>query len=648
MAQPQPQVPPQMSQPPHMQQISQMPQMPQMPQMAQMHQRPSYSPPQHSPASTPQQAYAMPAMPPNKRPRTSPASPPQNPQSPYAASPYAASPQMPAASLPPTPSQYQNLAAPAAMQQHQQHYAPPHTNGNSVPSSAPTPTLSLPETRPSYPPSPAAQGSQQYTAATFGPVVPPPPPTPGTMGPPSKPPAKEIEYDVADSLAGTGIDLRAEEQYMAELYGGSFAQEARTGLPANAPGSKGSFYGAGFANQPGESIVAPSQEAYEAELAQRVWDESAQRLAVIRSIEILNPFLIIPNLHHRVEKIAQEHGLGVNLELKNANPAGKLRPPQEFPPPKVTVGTKLGPDGAMVVTTGSFIPHDAYLVDQLALLSIATKHRLRELIEDANGVATIRQTTSHGEIPAEWGDVAVPLRTGLDSLPDGPEGAAGSNPLKRSFDAFTQGSTAKGGKHGSRNIMEAVRDGAKADRDVEEARLRKRQKRLNPEPAHNGSRAGSAAPGTPGAGAAPENEAGAAKAPSKKELKKGAAAARLAEASSTASTNQTLSTLMGGFGKKRKEYSWMQKSGSGASTPRQNTGDAGAATAGGGARVPEKTQLTGDPRYPRLGTWREDKEKGKNIQLRDWVTALELDAIEIKAIQDAYLKLDSSTPKDRS
>jgi hypothetical protein len=218
-----------------------------------------------------------------------------------------------------------------------------------------------------------------------------------------------------------------------------------------------------------------------------------------------------------------------------------------------------------------------------------------------------------------------------------------------SFDAFTQSSSAKSGKHGPRNIMEAVRDGAKVEREVEEARLRKRQKRLNPEGAQNGSRAGSAAPGVPGASAAPESEAGATKAPSKKELKKGAAAARLAEASSTASTNQTLSTLMGGFGRKRKEYSWMQKSGSGASTPsKQNAGDAGAAAAGGGPKVPEKTQLTGDPRYPRLGTWREDKEKGKNIQLRDWVTVLELDGIEIKAIQEAYLKLDSSTPKDRS
>ena len=312
-------------------------------------------------------------------------------------------------------------------------------NGNSAPSPAPAPmpNLTLPETRSPYPTSPAPMSvptppsSQQYTTAAMAPIGPPHlPPTPGTMLPPSKPverPIKEVEYDVSDSLAGTGIDLRAEEQYLAEFYGGSFAQESRTGAPANAPGNKGSFYGAGMANQPGEAVTAPSQEAYEAEAAQRAWDEAAHRLAVVRSIEILNPFLMISNLHHRVEKIAKEHGIGVNLELKNANPMGKLRAPQEFPQPKVTVSTKPGPDGAMVATTGSFIPHDAYLADQLALVSMGTKHRLRELLEDASSVAAIRQTTSHMEIPDEWADVAVPLMTGLDSLPD----AASPNPLKR-------------------------------------------------------------------------------------------------------------------------------------------------------------------------------------------------------------------------
>ncbi|KAL2024063.1 hypothetical protein VTK56DRAFT_9843 [Thermocarpiscus australiensis] len=645
MAQPQPQasqVPPQMMQVPHL------------PQVSQMAQRQSYSSPQHSPSpsSTPQPGYVMP---PNKRPRTGPSSPPQ-PRSPYAATPYAAGPQATAASPVATASpNYSGLAAPAAPQP----YNTPYTNGNSAPSPAPTPTLYLPEPRPQYPASPAPQAAQaapmppssQYTTATMAPIAPPPPPqTPGTMPPPSKPaerPTKEIDYDVTDSLAGTGIDLRAEEQFMAEFYAGSFAQEARTGAPANTPGSRSSFYGAGFANQPGELAGGLSQEAYEASAAQRAWEEAAHRLAVVRSNEIINPFLIIPNLHHRVDKIAKEHGIGLNLELKNPNQMGKMRAPQEFPQPKVTVSTQLGPDGAMVMTTGSFIPHDAYLVDQLALLSIATKHRLRELIEDANSVAVIRQTTSHGEIPAEWADVAVPLKTGLDSLPelDGPESTANANPLKRSFDAFASQAPSKSGKHGPKNLAEAVREAARADRDVEEARLRKRQKRSNPEPtAQAGSRAGSVAAGTPGS-AAPEAET---KAPSKRELKKGAAAARLAEASSTASANQTLSTLMGGFGRRKKEYSWLQKPGSGASTPRSSGQDSAPSAAGGGAKAPEKTMLTSDPRYPRLGTWREDKEKGKNIQLRDWVVALELDGIEIKALQAAYVKLDSSTPKDRS
>ncbi|KAK4194198.1 hypothetical protein QBC40DRAFT_40115 [Triangularia verruculosa] len=493
-------------------------------------------------------------------------------------------------------------------------------------------------------PQPTPQvAQQQYTNATMAPIGPPPPAsTPGAMLPPSKPvTTKEYEYDVSDALAGTGVDLRAEEQYLAELYGGSFAQEARTGLPANAPGSKGSFYGAGPANQPVEA-TGLSQEQFEAEAAKRAWDEAAQRLAVTRANEIKTPFLSLANMHYRADKIAKEHGLTLNLELKNQQQtAGKLRAPQEFPVPKVTVTTRPGPDGVMVSTKGSFIPHDAYLADQLALLSIATKHRLRELLEEANGIATIRQTTSHGEIPSEWADVAVPLRTGLDSLP---ADTADGKSLKRSFDSFSSGQTQSKGAKVIKDINAAVRQIATSERDLEEARLRKRQKRSNPDAAQTGSRAGSTVPGTPGS-VAPEGEA--AKAPSKKELKKGAAAARLAEASSTASANQTLSALMGGFGrKKKKEYSWMT-SGSGPSTPRA-TGGQEPGTPGGGAgskAQPEKATLTQDGKTPRLGTWREDKEKGKNIQLRDWVTVLEMDGRDMKALQEAYVKLDASIPR---
>src|SRR5438876_11432996 len=92
------------------------------------------------------------------------------------------------------------------------------------------------------------------------------------------------------------------------------------------------------------------------------------------------------------------------------------------------------------------------------------------------------------------------------------------------------------GSRSNTPLTKTIRESSEGDRRAEDARLKKRQKRLNPEPTAAGSRAGSVAAGTPGL-VAPETET---KAPSKKELKKGAAAAKLAEASSTASANQTL------------------------------------------------------------------------------------------------------------
>lgn len=227
-----------------------------------------------------------------------------------------------------------------------------------------------------------------------------------------------------------------------------------------------------------------------------------------------------------------------------------------------------------------------------------------------------------------------------------------ANTFSGTYDAFAAAasstSTTTKPLRGAKSLAEAVREAAKLDREIEEARLRKRQKRLNPESAQSGSRAGSAAPGTPGAtGSTPEET----KAPTKKEQKK-ASAARLAEANSTLSTNQTLSQLMG---KRKKEYAWMTKAGSTPSTPRGGAGGADGGVGGGvggkGGGLPEKAHhLTPDPRYPRLGTWREDKERGRNIQLRDWVHVLEMDRdrVEGRAVQEAYLKLDASGPKDRA
>lgn len=232
------------------------------------------------------------------------------------------------------------------------------------------------------------------------------------MGPPQRPaerPTKDYEYDVTDSLAGTGIDLRAEEQYMADMYSTYFDPEARTGFPQHAAGSKSSFYGAGPANQPAQTTSEVDQDKYAAQAAEKAWTESSMRIGAQRTQEINDPFLLVAMMHRRAEKIAKEHHLGLNLDLKNP-PMGRMKVPDQFIEPTVTVKSKqIGPDEMMVQTTGSFIPHDAFLVDQLALLSIATKARLRELVEDANSVASHRQKTSHGDVPEEWAPAAAAL-----------------------------------------------------------------------------------------------------------------------------------------------------------------------------------------------------------------------------------------------
>lgn len=226
---------------------------------------------------------------------------------------------------------------------------------------------------------------------------------------------------------------------MTDMYSTYFDPEARTGFTQHPPGTKSTMYGAGPANQPAQTISEQDQDRYAAQAAEKAWAESSMRLGAQRTQEINDPFLLVALLHRRAEKITREHHLGLNLELKNnSHSMGKMKTPQQFTEPSVTVSMKpLGPDQTMVQTTGSFIPHDSYLVDQLALMSIATKTRLRELVEDASGIASHRQKTSHGDVPEEWSPAAAPLNLetpvsmDVDGLAADGTPALGYNPLKR-------------------------------------------------------------------------------------------------------------------------------------------------------------------------------------------------------------------------
>lgn len=250
----------------------------------------------------------------------------------------------------------------------------------------------------------------------------------GIMGPPSIAPSslsaaneaqkqaakavasKGSDYDMNDMLAGTGINLDEEAEKLNEF-------EIREGFPYHPPGGKDSFYGAGPANQPAQQTDAISQEELAAEVADEAWNEAARRLTIFRTNELLHPFLEPGLVHRRLMSRASKHGLSLNTELKpdgKNHYMGRVSSPADFPKPEIKVSFKKADDGTMVQTHGSFIPHESYLIDQIALLSIATKEHMRSLIGEANRVATTRQRTAHGAVPLEWADAAAPQQPNAD------------------------------------------------------------------------------------------------------------------------------------------------------------------------------------------------------------------------------------------
>ncbi|KAI0008400.1 hypothetical protein F4779DRAFT_587135 [Xylariaceae sp. FL0662B] len=630
--------------------------------------------PQHSPVPAPATGFVLP---PNKRTKMSPG-PSSRPASPHPNISYATSP---GATTPGAPTPTTTLMSPASQHNSQPNPQPPshsyttsyqQPNGRSTSAGMTLTMPSGPQTSPSAAspqvPTPTSTHAP-YSSATLALVnstsTQPAPSAITNMGPPtlnptgsfsstgdptrqaSKPASSKIEsYDMDDILRGTGIDLEEEAEYLNNL-------ESRSGFAQYPPGGKDSFYGAGPANQPAQHTGARTQEELAAESADRAWNEAAKNLALSRSQEIGNVFLEPGVLHKRLGDVAQKFGLGLNLDVKPSGGGpymGKFGNPTDFPKPELKVMVQKAPDGTVVQTLGSFLPKESYLVDQIALLSIGTKQCMRELLGDANKVATTRQTSSHGVVPPEWADAAAPQpgkmngthdenpRTGADSAV-----SPRSNPLKRSADELSNGLPTPVSEASPTNyLVEAMVEAGKVTRSAEEGRLKKRQKRVeksaekDKETADGASRTGSVGPGTPGS-IAPEPEV---KAPTKKEIKK--AAAKQQEASST-TVNQTLGLFAGG---KKKKYSWLNPgaSASGTSTPRaQGAGGPStpASAAGGSSKGATRGPLT-KAGVSHLGQFREDSDKGKNIQLRDWIVVLEDRGYDTKSLQEAYSKMDKS------
>ncbi|ORY56923.1 uncharacterized protein BCR38DRAFT_355398 [Pseudomassariella vexata] len=642
----------------------------------------AYSPPQHSPSpNNPQGSFQF--GPDAKRQKYSspgPASQPASPR-PYNQAPYSASPgpgtATPTSSLTsPSLSAYPN----AHSQSHSTSYVTPYQNhqthqnvngrpngGLSLPQALPlsnTPTLNSPHLSQAQ-----SQPNTPYSNANFVPVTAQPTtPAIGTMPPPSayshnvaqqtqpvnKPPVKSFAYDMDDTLAGTGINLDEEQAFLDDL-------ETKHGFTSWGNGNQGSFYGGGPANKPPEQTQAKTQEELAAEAADRAWNTAAANLATSRVRSFKDQFLSWGLLHRKMQDIATSHNLQLNLDSKGTGGGvGRLGHPNDIDEPKIEVRVSKAPDGTILSTKGSIIPKEAYLIDQLALLSIATKERFSELLGDANKLATTRQQSSHGAVPPLWADAATTELVGLkdpmmatqEGTKPEPDSARSprTNPLKRMAacpaNAMSNGlPTPVSEAPPTNSLVDTIVSAGKATRSCEEARLRKRHRRLekatdrDKEDGSGGARTGSIAPDVPGF-VAPEQPDS--KPLTKKESKK--QSAKLAEASSS-TVNSTLDHMMG---RKKKKYSWMSGgAGSGASTPRPSVAGLSGAAAAGAVRSPAAPGPLTQASANHLGQFRETSEKGKNIQLRDWIHVLEERGTDIKALQEAYIRLDRSDYGDK-
>ena len=120
---------------------------------------------------------------------------------------------------------------------------------------------------------------------------------------------------------------------------------------------------------------------------------------------------------------------------------------------------------------------------------------------------------------------------------------------------------------------------------------------------------------------------------------KKAAASKATEAQQHAATTKTMNMALGLSGAMGKKLSWMTKGADTGPTnpflPKVNTNASGSKAPGSNANGIS----TGLPRSRVFGEFREDKETGAGIQLRDIVSVLENDGKEKKALQRAYGKL---------
>ncbi|KAK3644397.1 hypothetical protein LTR56_009649 [Elasticomyces elasticus] len=617
-------------------------------------------PPSASPTNP--NTYAQP--PPAKRARLSPDA--RSPQQQYA----------------PPPQQYGGYGNPYQPQQQQQQspYGSPTTYAGSPQA------FNTPQWHPQW------QSQSQSTPRSVGMSPPAQTTSAGMMPPPPRPNKDDKEErnvnidDIGDSLYGSGVSIKDEENYLLNVFQNRHQNNGNAGDSFASTANNTSFNSsttAGGGNNNGSFNHLPtliSHSAFSGTLgttqSQDHIDQTTQRarasasvsrnLAHQHPLSSGNQFLLTNPLRKRLMARAHEQGVSVNTSGLWQR-AGQ--PQSHETRVLVGEGGREGLASVVVDTRPEFTASkgDAFEV-VLSLVCLAVEGRLRGLVEDGYAISRARRYGDHGRVAPEWAGVAQGLGGAVEEVVV-PEGMTGGN-----WDRVD--AAAAGGEMSSTPqpmptisfqsaIARKLREIAHSDEAAELARTNKRLARQRAQALKDAAATDDTmldAAGT--AEVAPEMLPKI----TKKELARKEKEAKLGrEANSAANINSTIALATGG--KKKRQYGWMTggasaepsnrfkeagpKSGSGAVTPVGKVEGGGAVGSpgglggggggvGGGRGGADDFSAIGIPapvKTAEWGEWREDSGvggfngEGRKVQGRDWVVVLERDGRVGRALQ---------------
>lgn len=234
----------------------------------------------------------------------------------------------------------------------------------------------------------------------------PPPAPPGSMGPPSRPPEKEIDlgHSFDEAIAGTGVNLEEEQANLMhssqsrEPLHNSFSFGAHhpntgTDLGTNNMFSSNRIDGLPDINPSVEPFGGSSQDLAE---TQEDWRAGSRRQHHPTDL-----FLEGQTLENKISTIAYEQKLKAVRD-------GLFYATQGRPPQRTQV---VAPDGSTeVIDKGQTIlgsDRGSSLVPLMTLVSLACKARVTGLVDRASRLAYERRNFSMGRVPLDWHNIAA-------------------------------------------------------------------------------------------------------------------------------------------------------------------------------------------------------------------------------------------------